>query len=128
MSVLSTASTSQSVSVFGVDDVDLDKATDQIFRELQGVLNDTHCAMRRLSQIEERNETFIEAVEIYHDVLDARDGFVALMLELKGVCKQILGPCPKDMKQEYKEYLTARGVEKAAEKKEKEERRRNTLS
>ena len=126
MSTYST--TSQSVSVFGETDIDLEKATDQVLRELQQTLNNTHCSIRMLTQIDERNDTFIEAVEIYHDILDYTDQFASLMKELKGVCKQVLGPCPADLKQEYKEFLTARSITKAEEQKDKEATRKEVLT
>lgn len=126
MSVYSTAS--QSVSCFGETDVDLERACDQVFRELQQTLNNTHSSIRLLTQVEERNETFLEAVEIYHDILDYADQFANLMKELKGVCKQVLGKCPPEMKQEYKEWLTARSITKAEEQKEKETTRKEVLT
>ena len=126
MSVCSTAS--QSVSVFGTDDVDLEVATDKIFKELQDTLNQTHCAIRELVMIPERNETYIEAAAIYHDIKDYTIEFADLMKELGKVANQIIGPCPSIMKAEYKEFLTRRSIENAEQKQEKDILRSAILS
>ena len=126
MSVSSVGS-SLSVSVFGQDDVELEVATDTIFKELQTTLNQTHCAVRELLQIEERNDTFLEAAEIHHDISDYSQGFAELMKELSKVSSQVLGKCPKDLKGEYKAMIEARAISKAEAKAEKDADRKQRL-
>ena len=126
MSVCSTVS--QSVSCFGNDDVDLEVATDTIFKDLQNTLNQTHCSIRELVMIEERNETYIEAVTIFHDIKDYTEQFSNLMKELAKVALQIVGKCPPEMKEEYRNYLIKRSIEKEEAKTDKDNLRNTILS
>ena len=126
MSVCSSNGSSQSVSVFG-QEAELEVATDTIFKELQNTLNQTHCAIRQLLQIEERNDTFLEAAEIHHDIADFSQEFAELMKELSKVSSQVLGKCPKELKGEYKAMLESRAIVKAEKKAEKDADRKQRL-
>ena len=114
------------MSVFG-QECELEAATDLIFKELQNTLNQTHCSIRELLQIEERNDTFLEAAEIHHDIADYSQGFAELMKELSKVSSQVLGKCPKELKSDYKAMLESRAIVKAEKKAEKAEDRKQRL-
>lgn len=109
-------SSQQSVSVFGQDEVDIDKATDLVFKQLQDTLNQASCCVRRLIMVPEQDSSFMAAAEIQEELCNYIDDFTNLMKELKSVSKQLLGPCPKGVKIEYKAFLEQKKVERAEEK------------
>ena len=114
----SVASNATTISWRGEDDVDVDVALDELFRELQENLNHCHCSIRQLAQCEERNDTFLEASEHHFAIEDYTDTLLGLFTELKGVSKQVLGPCPTEHKAEYKALVEKRKADKKREKEE----------
>ena len=130
MSVTSLGSnmSNMSISFRGDDEADVGESLDLIFREIQGLINNTQCKCREMCQIEERNETYMEACNIHYDIEDFIDGLNGLFIELKGVGKQILGPCPKEYKDEYKTFLDNRKQLKMREKQEKKESKKCKMS
>ena len=127
MSTFSTSS-QQSVSVFGQDGVDIDKATDLIFKQLQDTLNQASCCVRRLIMIPEQDDSFMAAAEIQEELSNYIDDFRNLMLELRSVSKQLLGVCPKAVKIEYKVFLEQKKKERADEKEKLKAERKNLLA
>ena len=123
MSVASSSSSMMSVSVFG-EEMTLNNAMDQVFKEIQSRINNCHCSIREMSMMDDRNEPYIESLKIHCDVDEFITELGALFKELKSVSKQVLGKCPKEEKQECDEYMSKRKVEreyrKAQEKIEKE--------
>ena len=87
-----------------------------IIKKVQANINLAHCATRELSMVEERNDTFLEAAEIYYNLVDYCEQLVDLFKELSSCSKQVLGTCPKHLKVEFKEYTDKRKLERAEEK------------
>jgi hypothetical protein len=84
----------RSVSVFG-EEMPLDEAIDQIFKDIQGHINDMHMSIRELCQSEDRNDTYEEALDFFDAVAShVKEGNVVFK-ELVKVCKQLLPPKPK---------------------------------
>jgi hypothetical protein len=115
----SVGSNSSVVSFRGNDEVDLDEALRELYSDLQSNLNSSQCTIRTLSLCEERSDTFIEAVCIYHELNDFIDVLMELFDELKDVSLQCLGPCPKEHKIEFKALVDARKEKKKKEKDDK---------
>jgi hypothetical protein len=85
----------RSVSVFG-EEMPLDEAIDDIFKQIQSHINLMHMSIRELCQSEDRNDSYEEAVEFYDAVAShVKEGNVVFK-ELVKVCKQLLPRKPKD--------------------------------
>ena len=82
------------VSCFG-EDVPLEQAVDDIFKQIQEHINEVHVQIRQLCQSEDRNETYDEAFEYHLQLSDHVDEAIVVFRELKKVSSQIL---PKDIK------------------------------
>jgi len=95
------------VSFRGDEEVDLDQALDQLYREIQSNLNHSQVSVREMSRLSEDDE-FIECVPIHFAVLDYVDALTGLFSELKEVSKDVLGKPGKDDKDEYKKMCDAR--------------------
>ena len=124
-SIDSTASDASRMSVlFEGKEIELETALDKGITDLQKFLNNLQCYLRELAQMddldEDECEDFKEMIKKTDLADDAIDDMGYIMSELKGVTRQILGPCPKDIKTWYKEHKEAR---KAAADKEKEDRK-----
>lgn len=100
------------------EEIEIDVAIDELFRELQSNLNNTQCSLRELSMSEERADTYMEAAQHYFAIDDYVDVLLDLFTELKGVSRQCLGTCPKEHKEEYKKLVDDRKVAKKREKDE----------
>ena len=109
-----------SVSLWGAEDVDLEKATGEVFMALQKTLNSCQCSIRELTQVPERDECYLEACVIALDLDDYANEFASLMKSLKAVGRQVLGPCPAACKAEYKVLLQSRAIEKAERDRERD--------
>ena len=93
------------VSAFGGEEMPLEDAVDQIFKELQRSINELHVQIRNLCMTEERGDTYIEAYEYYHGILSHVDEGQVMFKELKAVMKQILPKRPKGLVKSFeKEY------------------------
>ena len=101
------SSCSTFVSFRGDEEVDLDQALDQLYREIQSNLNHSQVSVREMSRLSEDDE-FIECVPIHFAVLDYVDALTGLFSELKEVSKDVLGKPGKDDKDEYKKMCDAR--------------------
>ena len=114
---------SSMVSFRGEDEIDVNDALDVLFREMQENLNSCHCSVRQLAMSEERADTYMEAAEHHFAIQDYVDVLVDLFKELKSVSKQVLGPCPKDYKTEFKLLEDKRKeVKRLQKEKEKQDR------
>jgi hypothetical protein len=85
----------RSVSVFG-EEMPLDEAIDQIFKEIQSHINDMHCSIRELCQSEDRNDSYEEAIEFFDSIASHVKEGNTVFKELVKVCKQLLPKKPKD--------------------------------
>jgi hypothetical protein len=114
----SVGSTTSTIISFRGSEMELDEALDALYSEIQQQLNHSQCSIRSLACCEERNDTFIEAVGIYHELDDHVLALLDMFKELQNVSKQCLGPVPKEHKDEYKKMTEDR---KARKKKEKDD-------
>ena len=117
-SVGSNASTMVS---FRGEEIDLDEALTALYREIQEQLNHSQSAVRQLACCEERNETFLEAVGIFHEIDDHVQSLFDLFKELQGVSKDCLGKCPPEYKAEYKKICEDRKALKQRQKNDAKE-------
>jgi hypothetical protein len=115
---MSTCSNASTIISFRGDEMELDEALDALYSEIQQNLNRSQCAVRSLACCEERNDTFIEAVEIYFEIDDHVESLLKMFKELQDVSKQCLGKPPPEHKDEYKKMCDDR---KAKKKKEKDD-------
>ena len=107
-----------SVSVFGEDDVPIEQALDQVFKELQESLNNCHCEVRTMAMdLERANGDFKISYAHHVQIEDYIDGFSCLFKELKSVSKQILPKPDKDQKMWYQEQQLKRKLQKMNAKK-----------
>lgn len=122
MSSIGSTSSGISVSLWGAE-CDFDVAVDEIFKRLQEKLNSAHCATRELGMKDERNDTFMEAAELYFNIVDFCDELNDLFKDLKSCSKEALGKCPSDLKIEFKAYSDKRKQQRSEAKlREKQER------
>jgi hypothetical protein len=104
-SSMNSAMSGMTVSCFGEDDMDFEEAVDKVFAELQTFVNDQQCGVRTLAMCEERADTYLEALQIWHELDENIAGALNLFSELRSIAKQVLGRPPKDMKVEVKNQL-----------------------
>ena len=102
MSICSNAS---SIVSYNGQEMEVEKAIDDLFPKIQTFINDCHCSIRELSYCEDRNETYLDALQMHLDICSNIDGMIKLFKELKSVSKQLVGPPPKDMKDEVKAFI-----------------------
>ncbi len=110
-----------SVSVFG-EEMDLEKALDEVFKQLQGYLNDCHSTVRNLAMCEDRNDDQIEILQIWRSLNVSIDEAMILFKELKSISKQVVPKCPPHLKAEVealKKKWIAEDIQRKQEKKNK---------
>ena len=113
----SVGSCSSFVSFRGEEEVDLNEALDQLYRDIQKNLNESQCSVRSMARLKE-DDDFIECVPIHFAVLDYVDILSGLFSELAQVSKDVLGKPGKDDKDWYKKECDLR---KQRIKKQKED-------
>ena len=113
------STTSTPVNFRGDEEIDLEEALRLLYLDLQHNLNHSQCVIRTLSLCPERDESFLDAVNIKHELDDHIDVLIDLFTELQNVSKQCLGICPKKYKVEYKALVDARKEKKKKEKEDK---------
>jgi uncharacterized protein YgfB (UPF0149 family) len=84
------------VSAFG-EDVLLEDAVDDIFKQIQTHINELHIQIRQLCMTEDRNDSYEEAYEYYYEIIEHVKEANVIFKELPKVCKQILPPRPKEL-------------------------------
>jgi hypothetical protein len=103
-SICSTMST-MSVSVFG-EEIILEQALDDIFKQLQTSLNDCHSETREMAMNLDREDDFKIFYEHDRKIQEFVDGLTVLFKELKSVSKQVMGkPDNEEDKAWLKEQL-----------------------
>ena len=95
------------VSFRGGDEIDLETCLDELYKDVQQNLNNSQCSVRELARLTE-DDDYIECLQVHYSVCDYVDILSELFKELKDVSKQVLGPCPKDLKDEVKKLTTDR--------------------
>lgn len=117
MSSINSAMSSMSVSYMGKE-VCFEEAIDDIFKQLQTHLNNTHCEVRQLAMLGDQDDDFKVACEYSDGILDNVDGMTTLFKELRSITLQVRGKCPKEDSEWFKEHEKTRKQVKAIEKKE----------
>ena len=98
-SSIGSAFSEMSVSFEG-EEVDLETALDDIFKRIQEFHNGTHCDVRTLAMLPEQDDDYMESFKLFVGIGDNIDGITDLMKELKGITRQLIGPVPKEYKDE----------------------------
>ena len=80
---------------------------DELYKDVQQNLNNSQCSVRELARLTE-DDDYIECLNVHWTVCQYVDILSELFKELKDVSKQVLGPCPKDLKDEVKKLTTDR--------------------
>ena len=93
----SSAMSEQSVSYFG-EEVNLETALDSIFKQIQTFMNDTHCAVRTMAAVEDQDNDYMRALDLYHDITASIDDLLDLLKELKKISREVLGKPPSEIK------------------------------
>ena len=93
-----------SVSVFGQDDVPLEEAIDEVFKQIQQLTNYIQSGIRALSAVPEQDNDYMHALEIYTEIEEHITNLKGLFSEADSVSRQVLGPVPKTLKVEVKTY------------------------
>ena len=118
MSVASSNVSMMSVSVLG-QEMGVDAACDTIFKQLQDTLNNSHLKLRELMMGMDRDD-YMDTAETAYELTRYCDEFADLMKELKSISKQLLGPCPKEDRDEYKTWSEGKKQLKAQAKLEEQ--------
>jgi hypothetical protein len=113
---MSSISTTSTIVSFRDDDMELEEALDLLYSDIQKQLNYSQCAVRQLAMSSEQDDDYLEAAKIHFEIEDYVDMLLSLFKELKGVAKQCLGSCPKQLKEEYKQMCEKRKEDKKREK------------
>ena len=112
--------------MFEGKEIELESAIDKGISDIQQFLNNLQCYLRQLAAMddldEDEAEDFKAMLKFTDQADDAVDDMEYLMSELKNVTRQILGPCPKSIKEWYAGHKTTR---KVAAMKDREERKAN---
>ena len=113
---ISSQMSEMSISLNG-EEIMLEEAVDETFKNLQAFLNSTQCDLRNLASCDERNETF----EVSHSYCTKIDDNISEMNELfkslKSIVKQIkMVPKTDEDKQFVKDFEFKRREEKAEQK------------
>ena len=115
---MSMASTATTVKFRGEEDVDISEACRAVFVDLQAGLNNIECGILELSMAPDQLESFIEAFAAHQTICDNVDTLSLLFKELKGISRDVCGPCPSSQKQALAEW-------KANDKRQKEDAKRD---
>lgn len=108
MSVSSCASMMSAMSVnFRGEEVELEKAVDSVFRDLQDNLNGTHCTMRSILQADEQDADYSDVLQMCLEIHTNIDAMNVLFKELQAVLKQVSKPQDDEEKEMYKAAMAA---------------------
>ena len=122
MSVSSTSS-NMSVSYCG-SEMPLEEALDSCFLGLQEALNCMHCNVRQLAMLSEQDDDYLVGLDKVLEIHDGIEEMSELFKELKSVSKQVIGPAPRDLKDEAKKKIDDHKLMRKREKeREKEEQK-----
>ena len=78
-----------SVSINGQEIV-LESALDDVFKNIQIVLNNTHCSTRECAMILDQDASFKDMVLKGDDIIDNIDEMTSLFKDLKSIIKQVI--------------------------------------
>jgi hypothetical protein len=93
------------VSAFG-EDVPLEEAVDHIFKDIQDHINELHVQIRLLCMTEDHGDSYEDAYEYYHHIVDHIKEGQSMFKELPKVMKQILPIRPVGLEKDWeKNYI-----------------------
>jgi len=102
---ISSAMSGMSINSRAGEEVDLETHVVETFKSIQGHLNNTHCKICELAQVEERGEGYRYSYPIQRDIEYSLNTMTDLFKELKSIVKQLkLNPvnqADKDWKLSY---------------------------
>ena len=75
--------------VLNGQEVDIDTAINDTYRDIQGYLNTTQSQLRNLAQVEERAETFFYSHELCTNIDHNIKEILELFKDLKSIVKQV---------------------------------------
>ena len=110
----------------GDEEVELETALDELYRDIQQNLNHSQCSVRELARLREEDD-FMECIHIDFAIKDYVDILNNLFKELCDISKQVLGPCPKEYREDYKKICDERRQKKKREKQEAKEEKLKTI-
>jgi len=97
-----------SVSING-QEVILESALDNVFKNIQGALNSTHCSTRECCMILDQDSDFKTMVLKGDEIIDNIDEMASLFKDLKSIIKQvILKPQDDEEKGWLKQHIDER--------------------
>ena len=115
------ASVATTVNFRGEEDVDISEACKAVFIDLQEGLNNIECGILELSMAPDQLDGYIEAFASPQNICDNVDALTVLFKALKGISKDVLGPCPKECKEELVRWKEGDKRKKADAKRDAEE-------
>ena len=86
---VSSAMSGMSIQSRAGDEIDLEKLMTDTFKDIQGQLNNVHCQICTLSQIEDRGEGYQYAYPIQRNIEHSITCMTDLFKELKSIVKQL---------------------------------------
>ena len=103
MSVCSTTSQMSQMSInFRGEEKQLEESLDQVFRDLQSNLNQSHCSIRSILQSDEQDGDYSSVLDLCHDIDERILAMNTLFKELQVVLKQVSKPSDAEEKEIYK--------------------------
>ena len=101
MSSVCSAMSTMSVSFRG-EEVELEKAVDKVFLDLQQNLNCSHSDMRSILMSDEQDAEYSTVVDLCLHIHNNIDGMVVLFKDLQSLLKQVSKPQDAEEKECYK--------------------------
>ena len=84
-----------SVSYNGEDDVPLEDAVDDVFKQIQEHINMIHIQLRQLCMADDRNEDFLECLKYHESLSEHMNEGSTLFKSVIKISKQLLPKKPK---------------------------------
>ena len=109
MSVCSNFS-EMSISFRG-EEVDINTAMDELFKDIQSCVNDCNGFTRQMLMLGEQDNDFIEASKLHLSCQDSAKIMVGLFKELVAVMLKVRGKIPPELKEEHDMMLSQRQSE-----------------
>ena len=116
MSVASSVMSTMSVSING-QEMMLETALDDTFKQLQSTLNGLHCSTRECCMVLDQDASFEDMVEKGDEISDGIDMMLVIFKELRTIIKQVmLKPETDEEKQWLKTHIEQKKLTEAAAK------------
>lgn len=116
----SIGSATSTIISYNGEEIELETALDELYKDIQQNLNHSQCSIRELARLRE-DDDFMDCIYIDFAIQDYVEHLTTLFSELKNISKQVIGPCPKEYKDDYKKICNDRKEKKKREKLELKE-------